>query len=264
MTDNLKMITNRTPPTTRERPGWIPPEIADDWDPDPYAYQTEEELMPAGGLHGQLLAYIIELLRHVLEARGLMLLLDTFLLYRDEAGVKQRIAPDLLLMPFRFPPPSAYDLDREPPPGCLIEVTSPKSHLSDLEEKVSFYLNLGVSTYLVIDAITPRSELRSEIELHLWRSVEGQARKIAPDAQGRLALPEMGLSVSAQGQRISFMDAASGEVLLDMGQLLVALEAEREARREAEARAEVEAQARREAEARLREMEARLKRAGLL
>ena len=46
-----------------ERPAWIPPEIGSDWDPNPYAYQTEEELMPAGGLHGKILAYVLEALR---------------------------------------------------------------------------------------------------------------------------------------------------------------------------------------------------------
>ncbi len=28
------------------RPGWIPSEIRENWNPDPYAYQTEEESMP--------------------------------------------------------------------------------------------------------------------------------------------------------------------------------------------------------------------------
>ena len=131
-----------------DRPGWIPAEITHNWDTDPYAYQTEEELMPGGGLHGQLLAYLMELLRATLKARGLMLLMDTFMLYRDKQGIKQRIAPDLLLMPFRFPPPSAYDLDVEPPPLCVVEVTSTKSHFRDLQQKVPFYLGLGIPFYL--------------------------------------------------------------------------------------------------------------------
>ncbi len=38
-----------------DRPAWIPPQITENWDSNPYAYQTEEELMPAGGLHGELL-----------------------------------------------------------------------------------------------------------------------------------------------------------------------------------------------------------------
>jgi Uma2 family endonuclease len=222
MSDALK-----TPPPTRflqDRPGWIPTHITQDWDPNPYAYQTEEELMPAGGLHGQLLAYLMELLRAPLKARGLMLLMDTFMLYRDPQGVKQRVAPDLLLMPFGFPPPSAYDLDTQPPPQCVVEVTSPKSHLKDLVNQVPFYLGLGIPTYLAIDAITPRSRLREQIELHLWRQRQGQARQVAADSEGRLALPEMGLKVQAEEQRIRLLDLVSGQFLRDSEQLNTALQ----------------------------------------
>jgi hypothetical protein len=28
----------------RDRPGWIPEWVGDDWDPHPYVYQTDEEL----------------------------------------------------------------------------------------------------------------------------------------------------------------------------------------------------------------------------
>jgi len=70
-------------PAPCDRPGWIPAHIGADWDPDPYAYQTEEELMPAGGLHGQILTQIVELLRPHLKQQGLMCLVDAFMLYRD-------------------------------------------------------------------------------------------------------------------------------------------------------------------------------------
>ena len=156
------------PSKTIDRPAWIPPEITHDWDTNPYAYQTEEELMPAGGAHNQLLAYMMELLRHVLKGKGLMLLMDTFMLYRDQQGKKHRIAPDLLLMPYREEVPSAYDLDIEDQPTCIIEVTSPKSHLKDLEDNVSLYFGLDIQTYLVIDAITPQGKTRTQIQLHLY------------------------------------------------------------------------------------------------
>jgi Uma2 family endonuclease len=231
----------RTPHSV-DRPGWIPPEIVRDWDPNPYAYQTEEELMAAGGLHGQLLAYIVELIRHALAQRGLMLLIDTFMLYRDEQQIKQRIAPDLLLMPLRFPPPSAYDLDEEPVPLLLVEVTSPKSRLADLKRKSEFYLKLGVPTYLAIDAITSTGKLRRRIELHLWRRVDGEAQEMQPDEDDGFVLPAMGLRILTEGQRIRFMDLATG----DREARLVEHEArlvEREARlaeREARLRAEAE------------------------
>jgi len=65
------------------------------WDTDPFAYQTLAKLMPAGGLHGQLLTYVTEVVRIPLKKPGLMLLVDTFLLYRNSSNVKKRIGPDL-------------------------------------------------------------------------------------------------------------------------------------------------------------------------
>ncbi|MFN8490750.1 MAG: Uma2 family endonuclease [Caldilineaceae bacterium] len=243
-----------------DRPGWIPMEIVADWDENPYAYQTEEESMPAGGLHGQLLAYIVELLRHHLKTRGLMFLIDVFLLYRDEVQIKRRIAPDLLLMPFRFPLPSAYDLDVEPPPLFVAEVTSPDSHLADLEDKAPFYLDLGISTYLVIDAITPSNQMRKQIELHLWRLVDGAPQTVAPDTEGGFALPELGFRVLAEGQRLQFIDLVTDEVALDTSELSAALAAERRARLVEQRARLVEQSARLNAErAQQAEREARLK-----
>ncbi|MFQ5616224.1 MAG: Uma2 family endonuclease [Anaerolineales bacterium] len=271
MNETVLTPTKRYPPISLDRPGWIPDHIIRDWDPSPYAYQTEEELMPAGGLHGQILAYLMELLRHMLEKRELMFLMDAFLLYRNERGVKRRVAPDLLLMPFRFPPPSAYDLDVEPPPALVVEVTSPNSHFKDLEANVSFYLGLGIGAYLVIDAITPGSQLREPIDVHLWRHVQGGIRKIRPDRDGALTLPEMGVQIFTRKDHIKLVDMATGETLRDM-------EAERQARWEAERRAweserraweserqaETERQTRQAAEARVRELEAKLRKTGLL
>lgn len=222
-----------------ERPGWIPAHITENWDTDPFAYQTEEELMPAGGLHGQLLTYITEVLRVSLKKQGLMLLVDTFLLYRDSNNIKKRIAPDLLLMEDCFPAPSAYDLDTRTSPSCLIETTSPKSHLKDLQENVPFYFSLGVKTYLVIDAITPQQTLRNPIELHLWRKTKGQSyQKIEADSTGYFWLPEMNIKISAKQQRLTFINAATGEVLRDTEQFEQALEESEQRANTAERHAE--------------------------
>lgn len=240
-----------------DRPGWIPAHITADWDPNPYAYQTEEELMPAGGLHGQLLAYILEVVRHFVAARGLMFLLDTFLLYRDTRGIKRRIAPDLLLMALRSPAPATYDLDVEPPPLLVVEVTSPKSHLGDLKAKVSFYQRLGVAAYLVIDAIAPNAQPRAQIELHLWRGVAGRLRRVSPDEDDGFSLPEIGLRIAAAEQKVRFIDLDTGEELLDAGEALAA-------RKEAEVRIREERAARASAEARVQALEKRLRDLGLV
>ena len=212
-----------------DRPAWIPDHITGHWDTNPYAYQTEEEQMPAGGPHGRLLSYIIQLISHLIEPKGVMLLLDTFMLYRDKNGIKRRLAPDLLLMPYRDEAPSAYDLETEEPPLMVVEVTSPDSHLSDLEEKNIFYMGLGIPTYLVIDAIKPNSDLRSQIELHLWRSIDGRIQKMEADGDGSLLLPEMGLRIAAAGRKLLFRDAETGEIARDAGQLTDALEHEQKA-----------------------------------
>ena len=264
------------PPTT-DRPGWIPPEITQDWDPNPYAYQTEEEQMPGGGPHGRQLAHIVTQVEHILEARDLMLLVDTFMLYRDENNVKQRLAPDLMLVPYQDPPPSALDLDTAPVPRCAFEITSPDSHAKDLTANDKLYVgHLGISTYVVIDEIKPNKELRDEIELHVWRNIDGKIRTMPPDENGRYLLPEMGMWIWAVGQRLHFEDVETGEVLSDMkeersarrtaevrtAQEAQRAEAEAAARQEAEARAEAEAAARQEAEAenaRLRAEIARLR-----
>ncbi len=210
----LKMLR---PPDdgTPDRPGWIPPDILCDWDTDPYAYQTEEELMPAGGLHGEWLTYLSEILRDFLENRGMRFLADTFMVYRDTEGIMQRIAPDLLIIPFQADPPSSYDLDEEPPPLAAVEIISPKSRLKDMKEKVSLYARLGIPAYLVVDPLTSRER----VGLHLWRKGKGRMRKMRPDSKGHLRMPEMGVKVRTQGRRPVFADLVTGEMLLDTGQL---------------------------------------------
>jgi Uma2 family endonuclease len=248
-----------------DRPGWVPTWVGGEWDPNPYAYQTEEELMTAGGLHGQILNYLAELLRHVLAARGLMLLTDTFLCYRDERGIKQRIGPDMLLMPFGEPP-SSYDLDDLPPPTCLIEVTSPRSRIQDMEQKLPFYLGLGVQTYLVIDAVTASGQPRRRVQLHVWHLVDGLPQKQVPNPDGSLRLPEMEMLIRAEGHQIRFIDLRTGQRLLDAGELEAARQAEAQAReraeharqraeqaRQAEAQARQQAEAQRDAEAQARQ-----------
>ncbi|MDM8550315.1 Uma2 family endonuclease [Desulfobacterales bacterium HSG2] len=224
MNATLKIPEASVPPT--DRPAWIPPEILSDWDMNPYAYQTEEELMPAGSLHGELVVYIMGL-RTFLKPQDRMLLVDSFLLYRDSQGVKHRIAPDLLVMPYRFPLPLAYDLDTEPPPLAVIEVTSPISHLKDKEENVPFYANLGIPAYLVIDAVTPEWLLREEVGLYLWRTEKGRVRQMEPDREGYLLLPEINMKIRADGYRMIFADSVNGMILKDSEELWMVRAAER-------------------------------------
>ncbi|MCP4698420.1 MAG: hypothetical protein GY862_16445, partial [Gammaproteobacteria bacterium] len=210
----------------RDRPAWIPPEIGADWDTNPYAYQTEAELMPAGGPHGLFSAYIMAVVQPPLEDRGLMLLQDTFMLYRDAWGIERRTAPDLLLMPKRVSAPSVYDLDIEPPPSFVAEITSPRSQLADLEQKRIFYFGLGISTYLVIDTIIPQNQLYEQIGLYLWRGSGGKHWNMPADKEGWLALPEIGAAIRAPGKLLQFKDSVTDRLLYNTDKLTLLLDTE--------------------------------------
>ncbi len=268
----------RDSPGQADRPGWIPKEILYDWDTDPYAYQTEEELMPGGGPHGRLLGHIMGITEDYLEEKDLMFLLDVFLLYRDARGVRQRIGPDLLLMPFCSETPSAYDLDTEPLPLLVAEVTSPESRAKDMGDKILLYVGkLGIPAYLVIDLLTSRGKPRDQIGLRLWRSVGGQIREIPADTGGWLAIPEMGVRMRARGRKLVFADIVTGETLHSAGQLREQAElAEAQAEQEKSRAEQAEAQAEQEksraeqaetlaksAEEKIRRLEEKLRAAGI-
>jgi len=195
-----------------DRPGWIPCEVTENWDTDPYAYQTEEELMPAGGIHGILLAYMVEVLRLHLQARKLALLIDIFLLYRDESGIKQRVGPDLCLIPDENPVPVSYDLDERAAPAFIMEVASPSSRETDVREKVDFYADLGVQRYVVLDVLDAEGYQREDHAIRVWeRGVEQ-----SPDRHGFFLLPEIFVKVKAHDTKLAFYDLDTGEMLADM------------------------------------------------
>jgi len=217
---------------------------------DPYAYQTEEELMPAGGQHGRLMGHVMGVTDDFLGAGNLMFLADVFMLYRDGVGKKQRISPDLLLMPLRSPAPYSYDLDSEPPPALVAEITSPESRPGDMRDKISLYTGLGVPAYLVIDLYTSGGKLRDEIRLRLWRTAAAGVREVRTDAGGWLPLPGTGLKTRALGRELIFADIVTGEVLRSAGQ-------EAALRRQETARAE-------SAEEELGKLRAKLRAAGIV
>jgi len=237
-----------------ERPGWIPDNIIKDWDTDPYAYQTEEELMPAGWLHGELLTYVGEMLRDFLKTHGLRYLADTFMLYRDPKGIKRRIAPDFIITPLRSLPSQAYNLDIEPTPIAVAEITSPKSHVRDMETKVDFYTGMGISAYLVFDSVTSKGEPHEQIDLHLWRIIKGRVRKTEPDAEGYLQIPEIKLKVKAQARNLIFAEIKTGMILCDLGQQRELTEREARLRKQETARADRERRRADQLAAKLREL----------
>jgi Uma2 family endonuclease len=251
-----------------DRPGWIPEWVGDDWDPNPYAYQTREELMPAGHHHSLYIQLLAEMLMPVLERRGLRRFIDVFIFYRDWERRKQRIAADMLIAP-----PHAvdvdeaihsYDLDNDPVPLCAVEIISPGSRQADTLDKKLFYSALGIQEYLLIDVEDEDERLLDTIDLSLWRLAGLLPTQVMPDAEGYLLLETLGVRLRADARRLVAQDVETGELLRTNIELLreiaeveQALVAAEQARQEAEQRALAETTARQEAEQARQEAEQR-------
>ena len=140
MIDVLTTRDQNTSSDEVDRPAWIPFNIVADWNPCPYAYQTEEELMSHGPLHDDLMTLISSVLPLHLSKFGLKLWKDLFLLYRDDSGLKCRTGPDMLLASIdQELTAGAWDLDSLPVPEFVGEITSPESVFQDLEIKRHLY-----------------------------------------------------------------------------------------------------------------------------
>jgi Uma2 family endonuclease len=203
-------------PRLTERPGWIPDDIPDGWDPDPYAYQTEEESMPAGNYHGLFLSMIVQMLDGYVQPLGFTMLQDAFVCYRDEHDKRQRLAPDIMLAPMANMPDEllerAYNLDVDPAPTCVIEITSPGSHKHDLEEKCLWYALWGVEEYLVFD-IVDRKRVRQHVQCSLWRLYGNSYLRVIPDSAGYLHMQRIGVKVRAVGRQPELRVLATNALL---------------------------------------------------
>jgi Uma2 family endonuclease len=242
----------------RDRPGWIPEWVGDDWNPHPYAYQTEEELMPAGRFHSRYMKLLSQLFDPLLERLGLYLLLDVFIFYRDWEGRKQRIAPDALIAPVFTElddeqAARSYDLDVEPTPLCVIELTSPESHERDQDRKPFAYALLGIKEYLLLDIVDTDGKLRPQVGVTLWRLDERGYTVVEPDAEGFVTLDTIGVRLRADGRRLIALVVGTNEQLHTAMEMQTALE-------ETQQQVAIEAKARQQAEEELERLRAELER----
>jgi hypothetical protein len=190
--------------------------------------------------------------------------LDVFVFYRDEQGAKKRAAPDVLIAPFVTLTPEqgagSYDLDVEPTPTCLIELTSPASHTKDIRKKPSLYCKWGVPEYLVLDIVDHRGRWRQQVDIYLWRFGGGDYHRVLPDKEGYVTLESVGIRFGMDGRSPVIQEVATGKVLTTKQE--DEERAEREAQRadEATKQAEREARLRQETEAKLKQVQEELQR----
>ncbi len=142
-------------------------------------------------------------------------------------------------------------------PILIIEVTSPKTRVNDVEIKVQEYAQAGVMHYVIAD--DRRTRGRRRLKLISYRLEHGKYQKVELDDQGRAWLEPvqlwLGVKVNPETgeDRVALFDPVTGSEIGDYTAISRAL-------KEAEARAVTEAQARAEAEGRAARAEEQLRR----
>ncbi|MEM7533052.1 MAG: hypothetical protein AAF639_12805 [Chloroflexota bacterium] len=250
----------------RERPAWIPDYITADWDTDPYAYQTEEESMPASILHNDRLSGMHSDVKGIGKERGWLPIMDSFLLYRNEKNVRERVAPDLLIVPSLDEEAlmSSYDIETQPTPLCAMEIVSPSSETKDENSHQLYVEYLKIPTSIVIWLVNDEGKFLENPSIGVWHRHPETGRAIAAksDAEGKYYLPELQLWIGLKDNAVYFVDEVTGETLVDVGTERLMRQAERREREAAQRRAEAErrereaAQKRAEQEAQRAEQEA--------
>src|SRR5215212_589554 len=135
-------------------------------------------------------------------------------------------------------------------PEVIVELTSPETARLDRSDKLDEYDLAGVPFYVIVDAVTTRSQPKLRL-LGYERGPSGY-QVLVPDERGRLWLPPIRIWLGIENDEIVCYNEHD-QPLGDYRALALALGAEAEARAAAERRAD-------ELEARMREMEAELRR----
>lgn len=235
----------------QRRPAWVPDYVGDDYDHDPYAYQTRRELMPEGADHNEVTSdQIGSALRPYIANRGWYLAGDTFILYASPVRFrKHRIAPDLFISRQPILPPSReytiYEI--EEPPLAVFDVTTVGTQESD-RAKQRIYAMLEIPLFVLIDIVNAQGQQRASYMIEVRRLNEmGYYDQLVASTDGSYPLDELGLTVRAEGQNVVFTVTATGERLLSSIEMA-------DARTAAENRAHAEAMTRAAAKQRVQQL----------
>lgn len=193
--------------------------------------------MPAGFVHNDSLGDMRSEIKGVAKERGWLLYMDNFLLYRNKKNIRNRVAPDLLIVPYRDDKllTSSYDIETQPLPLCAIEIVSPSSEEKDGAIHALYVEYLKIPTCVVIWLIDGNGDPLENPSIDVWHRHPATGRAIAatPDDEGKYYLPELQLSIGLKDKSVYFVDEVTGETLADVS-------AERQMRQAAEQQVEQE------------------------
>ena len=268
--------------------------------PTPIHYPTDDgNRMAENSKQFRWIVTIANNLEILFANRPDVVVIGDMLWYPVEGDNQTRNAPDMMVV-FGRPKHDRGSylqwLEENIPPQVVFEILSPGNRKGEMEQKFLFYQRYGVEEYYLYDPQrgrlqgwqrSPSGELAPIAQMRGWRSprlgiafgLDGlELLLYHPDGSRFLSFVELNQRREEAEDRAfaEMMARADVEEALTAAEARVQSEAKSRAeaearvqseakfRAEAEARVQSEAEARAEAEARVRELEARLRAAGLL
>ena len=192
-------------------------------------------------LHRDEMVYVIEGLRLHFRNEPDVYVSGNILLYYVKGDPTSSVSPDGLVakgLPHAKERRDVYKVWEEGrPPSWVIEVTSRKTRLVDLNRKKELYERLGIEEYFLYD---PREEYLDP-PLQGYRLAQGRYQAVAPEADGALFSRVLNMFLTWNEAGLRLIDARTGEVVLTRSEEREAFEA---ALREAQGRLAQEARER--------------------
>jgi Uma2 family endonuclease len=223
-----------------------------DLDAEEYLPESDGKPMAETDVHRKLMIGLLHALtERYREQPQVYVSGNIFIYYRDEAGVRQSVSPDIFVaFGVAKKDRRIYKLEDEGKgPEVVIELTSTSTKVEDLVTKHYIYANMGVREYFLFDPYseTIRPALRG------FRFAGGE---YVPIAGASLHSEVLGLELQVEQGQLRLYDPKTGERLRTPEEAEAHLRAsetkaaqEVKARQEAEAKAALELKARQEAEA---------------
>jgi Uma2 family endonuclease len=205
--------------------------------------------------HRDEMVYLIEALRRWFRDAEDVYVSGNIFLYYVEGDPRSSVSPDVLVAKGIADAKEQHDIYRVweegSPPVWVMEVTSRKTRLEDLNKKKLLYQSLGVQEYFLFDPLGDYLEP----PLQGYRLLSGRYEPILVEGDGSIVSEELGLMLTREPQGLRMVDPRTGK------RLLRPIE-ETDAREAAERRAEQETAARRALEEELARLRAELERKG--
>ncbi len=183
------------------------------------------------GFHIKLIVYVISLLETYFRHRSDVYVGGDMFVYYEEGDPRRCFAPDVFVAfgVSNKERRSWFTWKENKVPDVIFEFTSKETREEDLWTKRGLYQWLGVKEYFLFD---PLDEYLKPC-LQGFRLIDGEYRAI-PEVNNSLQSESLGLTLSADGNRLALTETATGKRLLPLHELQEVYQKEIESRQSAE------------------------------